>query len=198
MDLFGFDVRLGRSLSPFGRCRGKVPHVPVHRPRVGAAFPRDLSECEAGEGSIRERSVHAGKEECAGLAHVGKPSLDFRPGLLGGFPRDVDVDQVHGIPRRRVHEFGSGSSGLHGHDDHALMGASLLAVLEVGPARPEHRARIDEEATARSLAGVGVVDVAPRVVVASDRQVVPSDPVNVLAKALWEVLLDRGVELKDP
>jgi len=99
--------------------------------------------------------------------------------------------------RGRVDEFGSGSPSLHGHDDDALVGPSFLTVLEIRPARPEDGPRVHEEPTARSFSRVGVVDVAPRVVVASGGEVFPPDPVDVLPKALGEVFFDRGVELED-
>src|SRR5208282_6307426 len=82
-DLLGLDVRLAGGLGPLGRRRGKVAHVPMNRSRFGTAFARHLREREAREGPVRERSVHARKQEGAGLTQVGETPFDLRASLLG-------------------------------------------------------------------------------------------------------------------
>src|SRR5208282_2969772 len=66
-----------------------------------------------------------------------------------------------------------------------------------GPARPEHRARVDEQPASGALAFVGVVNVPSRVVNAGRRKVLAADAADVLLESLRQVLLDRRVELED-
>ncbi len=125
------------------------------------------------------------------------PGGDEGRDRLGGRPRHVDVEREDASRLQRVHELRGGLSAVHLHDHDAAVGPPGLSVLDIGTARAEDGARVDEQSPSGAGPLVGGVDVPSGIVVDSGGEVLHADPGNLLPEVGGEVLLHARVELED-